>query len=131
MERPNLRLLGKADHQGRLLTFREGVGRRDTKLTTITYAQIRDHLVMVYFLGISEDAAVSEAAAMALEFGLILRKSIDRLGRTYYWRVFSTAPRSSEALEGYDDPYSEIYPTCGDWTCIDGEWIHNDAWQHD
>jgi hypothetical protein len=37
----------------------------------------------------------------------------------------------NEVMQEEAEWKSNIYPTSGDHTCIDGEWIHNDAWTHD
>jgi len=86
--RQKIRLLGKEDAAGNLLTVREGKNRKGTKLVNIEPDEIGESLVMVYFpenydekqkkevLGIIEGCTGSE-----------FRLSTDRFDRKYWWRV--------------------------------------------
>lgn len=125
------RLLGKSDSNNRLLTFAETLGIRNTNLVTIRPDQIREHLVMVYFLECDSKKGVELAAELQSVYGLELRKGVDRRGKEYYWRVNHSARNKSTDGDDESDYDDDVYPTRGDYTCIDGEWIHNDAWQHD
>ena len=112
MQEEGIRLLGRAKPNGELLTFQEGQGRRDSKLVEIEPEDVKDHLVMIYFLeGYGEE---QEREILNIIEALVeseFRSSHDKYDRKYWYRVSgkSKKKRGSRRRSGSSGQSSEYH----------------------
>jgi hypothetical protein len=102
-----IRLLGKEDAAGNLLTVREGKSREGTKLVKIEPDEIVKSLVMVYFPENYDEKQEKEVLGIIKGCtGSEFRLSTDRFDRKYWWRV------TDNSEEQYGK--GRRYPNCRD-----------------
>lgn len=84
----HIRVLGKSDQNGKLLTPQEFRNNKNTKLVEIELKDIQSYLYMIYFFGFS-DTQVQEIIRLISDgLSIKLRESTDKRGRKYWWRPF-------------------------------------------